>query len=80
MGKIFERILANRLVEWLKAVRFYGDGQHGFMEGKSTVTAMLALQWYVTESQHRYVLDLFLDISGAFDNALAYDLPPTEKL
>lgn len=69
MGKISERIITRRLNDWLKTSEYYSSRQHGFLAGRSTITAMVELKTYVCESERRYVLGLFLDISGAFDNA-----------
>lgn len=69
IAKILEIIIANRLINWLKAKNFCGDAQYGFMDGKSTITAIIALKRHVEETEHRHVMCLFLDKSGAFDNA-----------
>lgn len=69
MGKITERIIAERLKSWLEESNYHSAGQHGFLEGRSTVTAMTRLKEIVKQSESRYVLGVFLDISGAFDNA-----------
>lgn len=69
MGKIVERIIAERLKDWLARSNYLGECQHGFVSGRSTTTAMLTLKEEVAESRFRYVLGVFLDISGAFDNA-----------
>ena len=37
--------------------------------GKSTVDAALSVRKIVNNSEHKYVVGIFLDISGAFDNA-----------
>lgn len=42
--------------------------QHGFVTGRSTITAMNSLYDWVNESRCRYVFGVFLDITGAFDN------------
>jgi len=42
--------------------------QHGFVTGRSTVTAMNSLYGWAGESKCRHVFGIFLDITGAFDN------------
>ena len=69
LGKIAERIIAGRLTTFLEGLNFYGESQFGFRSGKSTTGAILSVQRHVNASVHRYVLGIFLDISGAFDNA-----------
>ena len=69
LGKIAERIIAERLSTFLESLNFYGESQFGFRMGKSTTGAILSVQRLVNASVHRYVLGIFLDISGAFDNA-----------
>lgn len=64
LGKIAERLL-----QYLDSIHFYGDAQFGFRSGKSTIDAVLSVRRKVEASLHRYVLGIFLDISGAFDNA-----------
>lgn len=69
MGKVIERVMASKLTEWLSSIGYFGPSQHGFVAGKSTITAMTGLCHYVKNAERRIVLGLFLDISGAFDNA-----------
>ena len=69
LGKIAERIIAERLMQYLDSINFYGDAQFGFRSGRSTIDAVLSVRRKVEASLHRYVLGIFLDISGAFDNA-----------
>jgi len=42
--------------------------QHGFVPGKSTITAMKSLYGWVKGSNSRHVFGVFLNITGAFDN------------
>ncbi|KAF0751260.1 Uncharacterized protein FWK35_00013546 [Aphis craccivora] len=42
--------------------------QHGFIPGKSTITALTEVNEWVDASKCRYVFRAFLDITGAFDN------------
>ncbi|CAI6373505.1 unnamed protein product [Macrosiphum euphorbiae] len=45
----------------------YGQ-QHGFVPGRSTITAMKSLYDWIHGSNSRHVFGVFLDITGAFDN------------
>ncbi|CAI6373506.1 unnamed protein product [Macrosiphum euphorbiae] len=42
--------------------------QHGFVQGKSTITAIKTMYRWTHESKSRHVMGTFLDITGAFDN------------
>ncbi|CAH4035810.1 unnamed protein product [Pieris brassicae] len=66
LGKILERLICEC------TPGLYGrisPNQHGFMHGKSTVTALSRVLDVVRETNHKYVQAILLDISGAFDNA-----------
>lgn len=66
LGKILERVI-------LRCAPTIGNrisaSQHGFSPGRSTVTALQDIMRGSTESSSKYVQAIFLDISGAFDNA-----------
>jgi len=42
--------------------------QHGFVPGRSTITALKEMNAWVDESTCRHVFGVFLDITGTFDN------------
>lgn len=66
LGKILEKIIRTRLDQALSPPC---DRQFGFVGKKSTEHAVLhALDW-VKDCPSKYVVGIFLDISGAFDNA-----------
>jgi len=44
------------------------SSQHGFVPGKSTITAMQAVYDWTEASKSRHFIGVFLDITGAFDN------------
>ncbi|GBP88565.1 Retrovirus-related Pol polyprotein from type-1 retrotransposable element R1 [Eumeta japonica] len=50
-------------------MRGISENQHGFSPGRSTMTALLDILKIVKTSDTKYVQAIFLDISGAFDNA-----------
>lgn len=69
LGKIAERLIALRLREFLEASEFFGPNQFGFTKRKCTIDALWELKCRVKNSVEHYVVGVFLDISGAFDNA-----------
>jgi len=42
--------------------------QHGFVQGKSTITTIQTMYRWAHESKSRHVMGTFLEITGAFDN------------
>lgn len=66
LGKLLERLIVPRLLP--NGPKFHSN-QYGFTIGKSTVDAALSVRRTVNQSEHKYVIGIFLDISGAFDNA-----------
>ena len=66
LGKLLERVM-------LQCAPTIGNqisaSQHGFSPGKSTVTALNDILRAAREGSGKYVQAIFLDISGAFDNA-----------
>lgn len=66
LGKILERVIAACAPCLYRNI---APSQHGFTRGRSTVTAIRQLNDIVDNSSAQYVQLIFLDISGAFDNA-----------
>jgi len=74
-GKLFERVVTNRLVQHLKQVGpDISDAQYGFREGLSTVDAIQCVRNLAEErmAQGGVVLAVSLDIMNAF-NSLPWD-------
>lgn len=69
LGKLYEKLINKRLTEYLRESGGLSDRQYGFREGVGTMDALLELKDTVTGSPKTYVIGLFLDIAGAFDNA-----------
>ncbi|CAB3240749.1 unnamed protein product [Arctia plantaginis] len=65
LGKLLEGLVVPQLLPG--GVKFH-NRQFGFTLGKSTTDAVISVRKFVTESKFQYVLAIFLDISGAFDN------------
>uniref|UniRef100_A0A0K8TAQ0 Reverse transcriptase domain-containing protein n=1 Tax=Lygus hesperus TaxID=30085 RepID=A0A0K8TAQ0_LYGHE len=64
-SKLLERVMVAELESQL---RMGVNAQHSFRKGRSTTSAILELQWAVQEAPDKYVLGIFVDIRGAFDN------------
>ena len=70
-SKIFEKLMLNRLtdIEAKSNIDLTGKGQHGFKRGKSTITALKAIQSQIANGIEGglYVAMGSLDLSAAFD-------------
>lgn len=68
-SKILESVVKNRLTGYLAAYSKLSPTQHGFMTGKSTITAMADYSWQICEAidEKLTVIGLSLDQSRAFD-------------
>ena len=71
LGKIFEKVILTRLNHFATMNCWLSPNQHGFVKGKSTITAVSELTEDIEKAFHKKVFTacLFLDIKGAFDNA-----------
>ncbi|KAG5869291.1 hypothetical protein JTB14_028630 [Gonioctena quinquepunctata] len=67
MGKLQEKLLCKRLKEHRKTIGVHPD-QYGYRSGRSTEDAINKAPGIVDESENKYVVAIFIDISGAFDN------------
>lgn len=68
-GKILEKIMVKRLREdCTDDNSLTSPTQFGFTAGKSTVDAWLTVVDYVRRRSSKYVLELFIDFTGAFNN------------
>ncbi len=67
--KIFERLLAKRIISFLKRNKILYELQFGFREGHSTVHALLELldRIYQQLDDNDSCIGVFLDLSKAFD-------------
>lgn len=68
LGKLFEKLLVGRLMCKVNTSGVFSDKQYGFRPKLSTEDAIVNLVNKVQSSSAKYVLGIFLDISGAFDN------------
>lgn len=69
LGKILEKLISNRLQELFDSHPLSANEQYGFRRGRSTEDAVVKMRELVKNSSQKYVVILFFDISGAFDNA-----------
>lgn len=67
IGKLYERLLLNRLQEELDEKDLISENQHGFRRGKSTTSAMLSLKQTITSSNSRWCILMTVDIKNAFN-------------
>jgi len=69
LGKLFERIIAARIMSHLSEHAPLSDRQFGFRPGKSTEDALeFAIDFHRTSTK-KYIAGVLLDIAGAFDSA-----------
>lgn len=70
IGKIFERVIANQLLNFFVKHKLLNTSQHGFMEGKSTETAIADyLNEIITSvSDGSGAAGVHVDLSKAFDS------------
>lgn len=66
LGKIYEEVICNLLEANIG--HNLSPNQHGFRPAKSTTTALNELQNWLYNTDGKYIIGSFLDISGAFDN------------
>ena len=68
-GKIFEKIIYNRLYKFLSAQGILSDSQFGFRRGHSTTHAIQHSVNIISDSHkaHKHVIGIFIDLSKAFD-------------
>lgn len=68
-SKIFEKILSNRIMNFLKKFKILSTCQHGFIHKRSTETAIFELTQRVLSflEEGEIPVGVFLDLSKAFD-------------
>lgn len=69
ISKIFERIMYDRIYNFLNKHNIFNENQFGFRKGASTSQACFTLVKAVTEclNEKRRIVAIFLDMSKAFD-------------
>lgn len=66
LGKVLERMMVKRMQRMVNDRMC--DAQYGFVKGRSTEDAWNRVHELVNESGKKYVLGVFVDFQGAFDN------------
>jgi len=68
-SKIFEKIISNRLLNFLNKNQFFYSQQFGFRQNHSTSSALIAFNEYITNALDRSEtpISVFIDFSKAFD-------------
>ena len=69
LGKIFTRILNNRLDCWAEKYQIYIEAQHGFRRGRGTTDSLFILQQIINQvlEDGKKLYAFFVDFSKAFD-------------
>lgn len=67
--KIFEKIIYRRFLSFFEKKNIINKNQHGFREGKSTITAISDFLETIIEAleKNNYTFGVFLDLQKAFD-------------
>lgn len=70
--KLFEKLVANRLIFYFESNGFIPECQSGFRKGRSTTDALLDLEAdiYNGRSQKHFTVVAFMDVKRAFDTVL----------
>ena len=70
-GKVLEKLLIDRTLHHVLSGNLLNTRQFGFLPGKSTVDAAMAMKNFVQENlqQYGYIVLTSLDVKGAFDAA-----------
>lgn len=68
-GKLYERIVVNRITEELDNLKLLSNSQHGFRAGRSTITAIEEAVAYTKNARSTLVIIILIDIKNAFNTA-----------
>lgn len=68
-SKVMERLIRNRMLDWLLKFNVIPEEQHGFLSGASTASNMLdsVFDWTTALNSGEAVDVIFIDLSKAFD-------------
>jgi len=69
-SKVFEKVILNRILQFLKKSNFFFEDQFGFKAGHSTSMALASAEEFITQSldKNEIPLAIFIDLSKAFDS------------
>lgn len=68
LGKVYERIIVERIEVAYKQRGLSSDRQYGFKKGVGTEDAFINLKRAIRGSERKYIVIMFVDVEGAFDN------------
>lgn len=69
LGKLFEKVIDNRLRRHLDETEGMDDRQFGFRKGRSTIDALNTLKEIVNSNKNQKIGLLTMDIKNAFNSA-----------
>lgn len=69
LGKVYERLLTNRLQKILEEKGALSDSQYGFRPGRSTIDALEAVSAKARRTKYRWLMLITLDVRNAFNMA-----------
>ena len=69
MSKVFERIMCNRLVDFMNKFNLLFKDQYGFRKGYSTDLAIIRITNYILKAldDRNHVIGVYMDLAKAFD-------------
>ena len=67
MGKLFERIIHDRITAHLADIDMPHESQYGFRKGRSTTDAICRINRAVCASDAKYTMGILIDFSNAFN-------------
>ncbi|GIX95976.1 RNA-directed DNA polymerase from mobile element jockey, partial [Caerostris darwini] len=69
-GKVFDKIIANRLVFYLEKQKFFSLNQYGFRRNRSTISALQSIKSFVIDShtENKLACLISLDVQNAFNS------------
>ena len=76
LGKLMEKIIANRLMAYLIEHKIIVDYQFGFQKNKSTLDPLVQLDYAIRNTiiEDEYLVVVFLDLEKAYDMVWAFGL------
>ncbi|KAI4472866.1 hypothetical protein M0802_016456 [Mischocyttarus mexicanus] len=69
LGKIVERVLVDILETDLRGKNMLCKDQYGYRKGVGTIDALMEMRRRIEDMKEKYIVGIFMDISGAFDGA-----------
>lgn len=65
-GKILEKLIKEKILQTFSPLHL--PAQFGFVQGRSTSDALIKYKNQITRSTKKYIMTIFVDVKGAFDN------------